>query len=202
MKYIDADLLRAEIKFAKSVYDDPKRVVYGVADAYRQDGRAAMCDDILKKIDSLQQDETRVDKMLCSQVWWEEQGWIMIPPDATLEGIDSLLRQVRKKLQQEQPSLPSDLDEAAKQFQGRWDNDQSPEASFKAGAQWRDAQIPKLPDSIDEAAEEYGYINWQSEDYHEGASEGLPFDAIGHTANCFKAGAEWMAAYIGHNKND
>lgn len=106
MKYIDAERLRAEIKFAKSVYDDPKRVVYGVADAYRQDGRAAMCDDILKKIDSLQQDETQVDRMLCSQVWWEEQGWIMIPPDATIEGIDSLLRQVRKKLQQEQPVLP------------------------------------------------------------------------------------------------
>lgn len=27
----------------------------------------------------------------------------MIPPDATIEGIDSLLRQVKKKLQQEQP---------------------------------------------------------------------------------------------------
>lgn len=56
-KYIDAERLRAEIKFAKSVYDDPKRVVHGVADAYRQDGRAAMCDDILKKIDSLQQEQ-------------------------------------------------------------------------------------------------------------------------------------------------
>ena len=52
---------------------------------------------------------------------------------------------------------------------------------------------PSLPSNLDEAAEEYAYINWQSEDYHEGASEGLPFDAIGHTANCFKAGAEWMA---------
>lgn len=106
MKYIDSERLRAEIKFAKSVYDDHKRVVHGVADAYRQDGRAAMCDDILKKIDSLQQDETQVDKILCSQVWWEEQGWIMIPPDATIEGVDSLLRQVKKKLQQEQPVLP------------------------------------------------------------------------------------------------
>lgn len=32
----------------------------------------------------------------------EERGWIMIPPDATIEGIDSLLKQVRKKFQQEQ----------------------------------------------------------------------------------------------------
>jgi len=66
------------------------------------------CKDMAKReapflITSLQQEETRVDKMLCSQVWWEEQGWIMIPPDATIEGIDSLLKQVKKKLQQEQP---------------------------------------------------------------------------------------------------
>ena len=60
-KYIDVDLLRKEIEFAKSVYSNPERVVHGVADAYRQDGRAAMCDDILKKIDSLQQEPQEVD---------------------------------------------------------------------------------------------------------------------------------------------
>lgn len=49
-KYIDAEKLKAEIEFTKSVYDNPKRVIHGVADAFRQDGRAAMCDDILKKI--------------------------------------------------------------------------------------------------------------------------------------------------------
>lgn len=61
MKYIDADKLIAEIEFAKSVYDNPKRVIHGVADAFRQDGRAAMCDDILKKIASLQQEQPDVD---------------------------------------------------------------------------------------------------------------------------------------------
>ena len=61
MKYIDADKLIAEIEFAKSVYDNPKRVIHGVADAFRQDGRAAMCDDILKKIASLQQEQPEVD---------------------------------------------------------------------------------------------------------------------------------------------
>ena len=61
MKYIDAARLKAEIEFAKSVYDNPKRVVHGVADAFMQDGRAAMCDDILKKIDSLQQEQPKVD---------------------------------------------------------------------------------------------------------------------------------------------
>lgn len=52
---------------------------------------------------------------------------------------------------------------------------------------------PSLPSNLDEAAEEYAYNNWEDNDYHTGASEGLPFNAIGHTEKCFKAGAEWMA---------
>ena len=46
--------------------------------------------------------------------------------------------------------------------------------------------------SIKEKAEEYGYTNWQSEEYHDGASEGLPFDAIGHTQKTFEAGANYV----------
>lgn len=61
MRYIDAYKLIAEIEFAKSVYDNPKRVIHGVADAFRQDGRAAMCDDILKKIASLQQEQPEIE---------------------------------------------------------------------------------------------------------------------------------------------
>ena len=38
-------------------------------------------------------------------------------------------------------------------------------------------------------AEEYAYTNWEDENYHEGAAEGLPFDPIGHTEKTFKAGA-------------
>lgn len=57
IKYIDAEKLKEEIEFAKSVYDNPKRIVHGVTDAFRQDGRAAMCKDILNKIDSLQQEQ-------------------------------------------------------------------------------------------------------------------------------------------------
>ena len=53
--------------------------------------------------------------------------------------------------------------------------------------------MPFLPSGLDEAAEEYAYTNWEDNDYHTGASEGLPFDAIVHTEKCFKAGAEWMA---------
>ena len=57
----------------------------------------------------------------------------------------------------------------------------------------RKIQQSSLPSNINEAAEEYAYNNWEDNDYHTGASEGLPFDAIGHTEKCFKAGAEWMA---------
>ena len=53
---------------------------------------------------------------------------------------------------------------------------------------------PSLPSDLNEAAEEYAYNNWEDNDYHTGAREGLPFDAIGHTERCFKACAEWMAA--------
>lgn len=52
---------------------------------------------------------------------------------------------------------------------------------------------PSLPSNLDKAAEEYAYNNWEDNDYHTGASEGLPFDAIGHAEKCFRAGAEWMA---------
>lgn len=53
--------------------------------------------------------------------------------------------------------------------------------------------LPEEPvsEELEKAAEEYAYINWESDDYHKGAAEGLPFDAIGHTEKCFKAGAQW-----------
>jgi len=50
--------------------------------------------------------------------------------------------------------------------------------------------------SIKEKAEEYGYTNWQSDDYHDGASEGLEFDPIGHTQNTFEAGANYVLEEI------
>ena len=82
MKYIPADKLIAEIEFAKSVYDNPKRVIHGVADAFRQDGRAAMCDDILKKIASLQQEQLEVD--LDFQVFAKEMDAVFnIPKEVT-----------------------------------------------------------------------------------------------------------------------
>lgn len=103
MKYIDADRIREEIERLIAFLPT---VGYSTQVASEFIPVQNALNYLLSFIDSFQQDETQVDKMLCSQVWWEEQGWIMIPPDATIEGIDSLLRQVRKKFQQEQPGLP------------------------------------------------------------------------------------------------
>lgn len=50
--------------------------------------------------------------------------------------------------------------------------------------------------SIKEKAEEYGYTNWQSNEYHDGASEGLEFDAIEHTQKTFEAGANYVLEKI------
>lgn len=50
--------------------------------------------------------------------------------------------------------------------------------------------------SIKEKAEEYGYANWQSDEYHDGASEGLEFDPIGHTQKTFVAGANYVLEEI------
>ena len=98
-KYIDAEKLKSLLRKKYNTYK------IGQHSPFRN-GKVETLRETIELIDSLQQDETQVDKMLCSQVWWEEQGWIMIQPDATIEGIDSLLRQVKKKLQQEQPGLP------------------------------------------------------------------------------------------------
>ena len=99
MKYIDAERLREKITDRLDLF---KELSSDTISPIRIDE----CKQIIDIIDSIQQDETQVDRMLCSQVWWEEQGWIMISPDATVEGIDSLLREVRKKIQQKQPDLP------------------------------------------------------------------------------------------------
>ena len=112
-KYIDADRLKAEIE--KVYKSEIAPWLSGVS------ATSAIYDYVLPLIDSLQKDDTQVDKMLCSQIWWEEQGWMMIPPNATIEGIDSLLKQVREKLQKEQPEVDLEkFTEKIKTFQGRY----------------------------------------------------------------------------------
>lgn len=57
-------------------------------------------------------------------------------------------------------------------------------SSFKAGAKWRDAQIPKLPDNLEEAAEKYFYSQWSD------GSLDIKDDVI----EDFIAGAKWDRA--------
>lgn len=64
-------------------------------------------------------------------------------------------------------------------------------------AQWGAAHLTNkaskiASEDLEKASEEYAYTNWESDDYHEGASEGKPFDAIGHTQKCFIDGAQWQ----------
>ena len=88
MKYIDADRLKAAIEKKYRTEVEPWRSSVSA--------KSAIYDCVLPLIDSLQQDKDVLD--LCSQVWWEERGWIMIPPNVTLKGIESLLERVRHKI--------------------------------------------------------------------------------------------------------
>lgn len=53
---------------------------------------------------------------------------------------------------------------------------------------------PSISSNLDEAAEEFAFTNWEDNDYHKGASEGVPFDPIGYTEKVFKAGAKWVVS--------
>ena len=99
------------------------------------------------------------------------------------------------------PSIPSDIDEAAEEY--ALDVKAKPfgdlvKETFKAGAQWRDAQIPKL-DSLDEVAiPESKMSEWMKYGPHTNYPWCSVPDAIKITAENFFAlgkqtGAKWMA---------
>jgi hypothetical protein len=95
-KYIAADKLAELISQAEKEFTEKSETKGYTTLEYRH--KAEGLHLALQFVYSLQQDKDVLD--LCSQVWWEDRGWIMIPPNVTLEGIDSLLKQVRKKLPQ------------------------------------------------------------------------------------------------------
>lgn len=113
MKYIDAEKLKAEIEKRMEKHWDNLPDADSPEDDWTHNelcelGAYKELEHIEDFLNSLQQDKETLE--LCSKIWWEEQGWIMIPPNATIKGIDSLLKQVRKKHQQEQleeNNLPS-----------------------------------------------------------------------------------------------
>ena len=104
MKYIDAEKLIAEIRKLCS------ESCIRESDDYYEYAKS----EIIDIIDSLQQDKETLMLEMCNQSFWEDSGYIMIPPDVTIEGIESLLKQVKKKLQQEQPEV--DLKEEITSF--------------------------------------------------------------------------------------
>ena len=96
MKYIDAEQLKSVIK---AQINERKN---WMKDADKSDRQDQLWSDlngedmsIIQMIDSLQQDKETLD--MCNQAWWEEQGWIMIPPNVSLSGIESLLNQIKRK---------------------------------------------------------------------------------------------------------
>ena len=93
MKYIDSEKLIAEIRKLRS------ESCISESDDYYEYAKS----EIIDIIDSLQQDKETLMLEMCNQSFWEDSGYIMIPPDVTIEGIESLLKQVKKNLQQEQP---------------------------------------------------------------------------------------------------
>ena len=109
MKYIDSEKLMAEIERrieeTKSMKPSFDQFWAGQISAFK---------GAIKIAESLQQDKETLMLEMCNQSFWEDSGYIMIPPDVTIEGIESLLKQVKKKLQQEQPEVDLDaiVDEA------------------------------------------------------------------------------------------
>lgn len=58
-------------------------------------------------------------------------------------------------------------------------------------AMFKKLSTQKQDKELDKASDEYAYTNWQDDEYHDGASDGLQFDPIGHTKKTFEAGANW-----------
>lgn len=92
-KYIPAEKLIAEIG---RIVEEETPISKG-SDYYH--GVADTADKLLSFITYLQQDEKALELIMCNQAYWEDMGYIMIPPNVTLDGIETLLKQVRKKLQ-------------------------------------------------------------------------------------------------------
>ena len=122
----------------------------------------------------------------------------------SLNGVRKLLKGEEltggERLERLQPSLASNLDEAAivyintpriKSGKDKVFNEISRNheyIAFKAGAKWREQQNPKLPDNLDEAAEKYEH----NLGYYECMNQ--------WPSVAFKAGAEWMANEFENNR--
>ena len=124
MKYIDAEKLIDELTKMQfelnAAYRKPQsdNIVRAISLEY---------DDVISLITSLQQDPKALMLEMCNQSYWEDRGYIMIPPNVTLKGIESLLESVRHTIkcneehgikEHEQPEV--DLDKEIKEYFKGW----------------------------------------------------------------------------------
>lgn len=121
-----------------------------------------------------------------SQMCEEYEGYHLACQD-----ISDVLHEITKEIQ---PSLPSGLDEAAEEYACQFypSFKTIKYKAFKAGAKWREQQIPKLPNNLDEASINYAY-DGEPEKYGIEFAESNGRNTRNDKANAFKAGAEWMA---------
>lgn len=110
----------------------------------------------------------------------------LIDKDALVAEIDKYLKKVEKRLERN--------NSYSEEGCSAWERDKALYDSYNRTLSFIDTLEVKEPTSedLEKASEEYAYTNWESDDYHEGASEGKPFDAIGHTQKCFIDGAQWQ----------
>ena len=148
MALIDKETIRKKIEFAKSVYSNPKRVVHGVADAFRQDGRAAMCDDILKFLDTLPEQPMKLKNSQRNKNMTREEIINALQSDKTMPFIqpDQLANIVDFVSENYKPFFPENLEEAAKNRvteNGRFPISEFEELrirDIKFGAEWQKKQ--------------------------------------------------------------
>ena len=131
-------------------------------------------------------------KMRAWRAWGKEQKEEERPEMPEQKEVDAAFDVCIEMLSQ--PSLPSNLDEAAEEY--ALDVKAKPygnlvKEAFKDGVKWRDARIPKLPENLDEAAEEYRDTEvCTGSDYIDDDGDSLYRSFA--LKDAFKAGVEWQ----------
>ena len=78
-----------------------------------------------------------------------------------------------------------------KEIADEWDG-HTPQEAAERLKKYLEISQEQISDDLEQASKDYAYTYWEDDKYHEGASEGKPFDPIGYTQKVFKAGANWQ----------
>lgn len=169
MKYIDADLLRKEIERRRlsNRYID--------TDGYEE--------ELLKIIDSLQQEQQEVDLDREIEEYWVATGWSKV---MTLGKFKIIARYFYELGEQAKQDAPKGLDEAINQYLEGWDVATNIEkgvarAAFIAGAEWQKEKDEKGRSHL---------ILRDVKDSWEELIKSKP-DIVNHPVLCYFRGAEW-----------